>query len=218
MIMSDNTRPIPSEWAQSHRGSRIMVRQVDPSRTPPMFRESSSIAESTVTTTTATTAATTSIHLNAQGGVGKPTKKRTRASRKGPITLFNTDTANFRAMVQQYTGAPTAPMSSGSQTGAPVINFGLGGHGLGPYQGMMVPPSQNHLTLQQLHQHQQQQQQLLVLPRGGESLFSLGSNRPIGNMGISDGFLEGMPSYGQTSNDNNNELHFIREDRFRNQY
>jgi hypothetical protein len=34
--------------------------------------------------------------------VGKPARRRSRA----PVTLLNTDTANFRAMVQQFTGIP----------------------------------------------------------------------------------------------------------------
>lgn len=202
---------IPSEWLQSHYG-RTTGRQVDPPRSPPGDRSLIG-GESTIGTTTATTTTNTNMHVSAHGGIGKPTKRRSRASRKGPITLFNTDTANFRAMVQQYTGAPTVAISSsGSQPNPPTINFGFGGHGLGPYQGMMVPPSQTHPTLQQL-------QQQLGFQRGGESLFSLGNNnRASADMGISDGFLEGMSSYGETSNDHNNGLHFTREDRFRSQY
>lgn len=218
--MGDNMQ-IPSEWLQSHYG-RTIGRQVDRPRTPPgersSFRGESTLRTTMATTTTTTTNTDTStnininMHVNAHGGIGKPTKRRSRASRKGPITLFNTDTANFRAMVQQYTGAPTVAISSGSQPGLPTINFGFGGHGLGPYQGMMVPPSQTHPTLQQL-------QQPLVFQRGGESLFSLGNNnRASADMGISDGFLEGLSSYGQTSNDHNDGLHFAREDRFRSQY
>ncbi|XXG74458.1 hypothetical protein AAC387_Pa07g3171 [Persea americana] len=207
MVMADNSR-IPSEWAQSHYG-RTIGRPVDPLRTPPGERSSIG-GETSIRTSTATT--TTNMHVNARGGIGKPTKRRSRASRKGPITLFNTDTANFRAMVQQYTGAPAVAISSGSQPGPPTVNFGFGGRGLDPYQGMMVPPSQTHPTLQQL-------QQQLVLQRGGESLFSLGNNnRATSDMGISDGFLEGMSSYGQTSNEPNNGLHFTREDGFRSQY
>ncbi|XP_020575578.1 VQ motif-containing protein 22-like, partial [Phalaenopsis equestris] len=41
-----------------------------------------------------------------------PPRKRSRASRRAPTTLLNTDTANFRAMVQQFTGVPTGPYNN----------------------------------------------------------------------------------------------------------
>ncbi|KAI3707721.1 hypothetical protein L6452_26350 [Arctium lappa] len=51
--------------------------------------------------------------------VARPTntnnRRRSRASRKTPTTLLNTDTTNFRAMVQQFTGggnAGAAPLPS----------------------------------------------------------------------------------------------------------
>ncbi|XP_041989769.1 VQ motif-containing protein 22-like [Salvia splendens] len=43
-----------------------------------------------------------------QGRVAKPVRRRSRASRRTPTTLLNTDTANFRAMVQHFTGGPAA--------------------------------------------------------------------------------------------------------------
>ncbi|XP_019175374.1 PREDICTED: uncharacterized protein LOC109170630 isoform X2 [Ipomoea nil] len=46
--------------------------------------------------------------------VPKNSKKRTRASRRAPTTVLTTDTANFRQMVQEFTGIPTAPFSVGS--------------------------------------------------------------------------------------------------------
>ncbi|KAF6165542.1 hypothetical protein GIB67_006432 [Kingdonia uniflora] len=39
-------------------------------------------------------------------------KKRTRASRKAPTTVLTTDTSNFRAMVQEFTGIPAPPFSA----------------------------------------------------------------------------------------------------------
>nr|XP_043630778.1 uncharacterized protein LOC122602115 [Erigeron canadensis] len=58
------------------------------------------------TTITTTTSATTSSASNHLGRVIRPNniRKRSRISRRTPITLLNTDTTNFRAMVQQYTG------------------------------------------------------------------------------------------------------------------
>ncbi|KAH7683819.1 VQ domain-containing protein [Dioscorea alata] len=43
-------------------------------------------------------------------------KKRSRASRRAPTTVLTTDTSNFRAMVQEFTGIPTAPFSSSTST------------------------------------------------------------------------------------------------------
>ncbi|XP_077224908.1 uncharacterized protein LOC143858158 [Tasmannia lanceolata] len=39
------------------------------------------------------------------------TKKRSRASRRAPTTVLTTDTSNFRAMVQEFTGIPAPPFS-----------------------------------------------------------------------------------------------------------
>jgi hypothetical protein len=56
------------------------------------------------------------------GRVGKPpARRRSRASRRAPVTLLNTDTANFRAMVQQLTGVPPGPCGPGGEYGAPLV-------------------------------------------------------------------------------------------------
>ncbi|KAK1307940.1 hypothetical protein QJS10_CPA09g00572 [Acorus calamus] len=41
-------------------------------------------------------------------------KKRSRASRRAPTTVLTTDTTNFRAMVQEFTGIPAQPFSAAS--------------------------------------------------------------------------------------------------------
>ncbi|GAB2271217.1 hypothetical protein Dimus_006060 [Dionaea muscipula] len=46
-------------------------------------------------------------------------KKRTRGSRRAPTTVLATDTNNFRAMVQQYTGIPASPYSAISSSPYP---------------------------------------------------------------------------------------------------
>ncbi|CAH2076012.1 unnamed protein product [Thlaspi arvense] len=43
-------------------------------------------------------------------GVTKKAKKRSRASRRAPTTVLTTDTSNFRAMVQEFTGIPSPPL------------------------------------------------------------------------------------------------------------
>ncbi|KAG8056567.1 hypothetical protein GUJ93_ZPchr0002g26211 [Zizania palustris] len=40
-------------------------------------------------------------------------RKRTRASRRAPTTVLTTDTSNFRAMVQEFTGIPSPPFVAG---------------------------------------------------------------------------------------------------------
>ncbi|RZR84997.1 hypothetical protein BHM03_00011918 [Ensete ventricosum] len=60
------------------------------------------------------------------GRVARPSsRRRPRISRRAPVTMLNTDTANFRALVQQFTGVPSDPYSSGYQRGGgPVVTFG----------------------------------------------------------------------------------------------
>ncbi|KAH7652744.1 VQ domain-containing protein [Dioscorea alata] len=43
-------------------------------------------------------------------------KKRSRASRRAPTTVLTTDTSNFRAMVQEFTGIPTSPFATPSSS------------------------------------------------------------------------------------------------------
>ncbi|XP_071722032.1 uncharacterized protein [Rutidosis leptorrhynchoides] len=47
-------------------------------------------------------------------GVVRNPKKRSRASRRAPTTVLTTDTTNFRAMVQEFTGIPAPPFSATS--------------------------------------------------------------------------------------------------------
>ncbi|PKU74354.1 mucin-2-like [Dendrobium catenatum] len=46
----------------------------------------------------------------------RTSKKRSRASRRAPTTVLTTDTSNFRAMVQEFTGIPSPPFSSTSSS------------------------------------------------------------------------------------------------------
>ncbi|KAJ1377442.1 hypothetical protein SESBI_48898 [Sesbania bispinosa] len=51
--------------------------------------------------------------LSSSTNVVRNPKKRTRASRRAPTTVLTTDTSNFRAMVQEFTGIPAPPFSGG---------------------------------------------------------------------------------------------------------
>ncbi|KAL6888753.1 hypothetical protein ACP4OV_009779 [Aristida adscensionis] len=89
------------------------------------------------------------------GRVGKPARRRSRASRRAPVTLLNTDTSNFRAMVQQFTGIPSGPYGSG--VGGPVISFGAGagaGAGGADYGGAVpVRPAPTSAVMSFDHHH-----------------------------------------------------------------
>lgn len=94
--------------------------------------------------------------------IGKPAaRRRSRASRRAPVTLLNTDTANFRAMVQQFTGIPAPPAGA---FGAPVINFAAD-YGFPPSSAAVMSfdhqlhRSQHPAPLQEQLRRQQQQQQ-----------------------------------------------------------
>ncbi|KAG8063196.1 hypothetical protein GUJ93_ZPchr0003g16765 [Zizania palustris] len=64
----------------------------------------------------------------------KPPKKRPRASRRPPTTVLTTDTSNFRAMVQEFTGFPAPPFVA---TPPPAVRPRLLGGG-GP--STVLPP------------------------------------------------------------------------------
>ncbi|KAI3685377.1 hypothetical protein L6452_34619 [Arctium lappa] len=71
-------------------------------------------------------------HHHQVGVTTKNPKKRTRASRRAPTTVLTTDTTNFRQMVQEFTGIPTAPFSSSPFTRRLDLFADGGGGGLGP--------------------------------------------------------------------------------------
>lgn len=59
--------------------------------------------------------ATTTTGTSADQPITQPVrnpKKRSRASRRAPTTVLTTDTTNFRAMVQEFTGIPAPPFTS----------------------------------------------------------------------------------------------------------
>ncbi|KAJ6921741.1 VQ motif-containing protein 22-like [Populus alba x Populus x berolinensis] len=181
-IMSDN----PTDWSQFYQHN--LSNQVLPPLRP-MFRDRAADS-TTVTTTTINTSSvqnpmgssnsssSAGRHLSPEGRVAKPVRKRSRASRRTPTTLLNTDTTNFRAMVQQFTGGPSAPFASGSQINATNFGFALGAyrqaHHVNQPSPVMMPPAGYNLQYQQQQQQFQQQSQ-----HPSSYMFSL-SNSNIG--------------------------------------
>ncbi|XP_051152043.1 VQ motif-containing protein 22-like [Andrographis paniculata] len=93
------------------------------------------IAAVSSSTTTIAAAARSSLtpadHVHVHGRISKPIRRRSRASRRTPTTLLNTDATNFRAMVQQFTGGPAARFAAPH----------LPGGGTGSMFGFAVPPA-----------------------------------------------------------------------------
>ncbi|XP_047333681.1 uncharacterized protein LOC124937457 [Impatiens glandulifera] len=63
------------------------------------------------------------VNMTSRGRVSKPARRRKRVSSRTPTTVLSTDTRNFRAMVQQFTGGPLAdhdhPIVNSSSTTNP---------------------------------------------------------------------------------------------------
>ncbi|KAG9147789.1 hypothetical protein Leryth_003412 [Lithospermum erythrorhizon] len=99
-----------------------------------------------------------STNLSPEGRVSKPARRRSRASRRTPTTLVNTDPSNFRAMVQQFTGGPAAAYAAEPRYQMPGdgnISFGFG-----PNQQILNPTSVNAQQRRQQQQQQQHQRQV----------------------------------------------------------
>lgn len=71
---------------------------------------------SSVETANVVRASSSSAQPDHPPNVAKNPKKRTRASRRAPTTVLTTDTTNFRQMVQEFTGIPTAPFTGSPYT------------------------------------------------------------------------------------------------------
>lgn len=203
----------PGEWMQFYRNTFPDGPMIAPPRGLSMLGQIPAVSEATVVTTVASTIVLgplptggpgTSIgaHLPEDVLAERPaTRKRGRALRRAPTTVLNTDLTNFRAMVQQFTGAPTTPFSS--MLGRPdgrTVNSGF--ERPGGLEAMMVRPSetQHH---QQYHHQQQQQQNFQQLRQGEEEMFSMGRtdddffsglNNPRSNMEVTEEYLVSMSS------------------------
>ncbi|KAJ0975072.1 hypothetical protein J5N97_017037 [Dioscorea zingiberensis] len=68
-------------------------------------------------------------------------KKRSRASRRAPTTVLTTDTSNFRAMVQEFTGIPAAPFAASSSSPFPRSRLDIfSGRSSTFHDSLLAPP------------------------------------------------------------------------------
>ncbi|KAJ1383855.1 hypothetical protein SESBI_42994 [Sesbania bispinosa] len=160
MAMSD-TMSGPNDWLHFYEQSYTSG-QVLPS----------SVSDATAVTTTSSPPVGTPTQLSPEGRVSKPIRRRSRASRRTPTTLLNTDTTNFRAMVQQFTGGPSAPFAPTATSALPNLGFGFGSRP-GPVNpnGLMLASSGFHLEQQQQLYNQQNQQNYIYNREGGDNTF-----------------------------------------------
>ncbi|CAN6827900.1 unnamed protein product, partial [Brassica oleracea var. botrytis] len=100
-------------------------------------------------------------------GVTKKAKKRSRASRRAPTTVLMTETSNFRAMVQEFTGIPSPPLFNNSVVNTTRLNTFLGLSSssspnsynnnllLRPFAQQLLPTTSPLLSGSQIHQQYQ---------------------------------------------------------------
>ncbi|KAK6157054.1 hypothetical protein DH2020_011302 [Rehmannia glutinosa] len=122
----------------------------------------------------------------AKDEISKPIRRRSRASRRTPTTLLNTDATNFRAMVQRFTGGPAATFAARSQIpngGGATLNFmeHVNAAAARPAAGGFYVPYPNQLQ-------QQQQQHMFMMDvaamhggGGGGGPSSQAAARPPGS-------------------------------------
>ena len=207
----------PTEWIQFY-SQTYSGQAVPPSSStsdqPTLFPDRVSESPAVTAAVTGSSSPTAVNRSSPEGGrVSRPIRRRSRASRRTPTTLLNTDTTNFRAMVQQFTGGPSAPFAAaGSHHPAGfALGLGAGRQGFANPSAVMVPAAPAgyhhnfHLHHQQnLYQHQQQSQQYMFsgsaasAGAGHDNFFQrLSSGRPVSNMGVgssnntAEGFLLG---------------------------
>ncbi|XP_026380747.1 VQ motif-containing protein 22-like [Papaver somniferum] len=202
----------PSDWAQLY--SHTFAKQETPCREDrhPTFIMSDQIS-STTTGMAANSLSSTGSHMvgtnnmmsssairenfhlsyTPDGRVSKPSRKRTRVSaKKDHTTILNTDISNFRAMVQQFTGAPqSAFLSTSSLPGVNLsANYSMStydqqaGHQLHPYQ-QQQQQQQQQLMMQLLNNNNRNEQGLDI----GVSNVNKLHARTAAKMEKSDGFV-----------------------------
>ncbi|KAJ8532052.1 hypothetical protein K7X08_011975 [Anisodus acutangulus] len=193
--------PTPNNWVQFYQQGQ---HQRSPQIT--MFSDGR-VSDATVVTTTATSVISTPDHHHgpADGRVSKPIRRRSRASRQKPTTVLNTDTANFRAMVQQFTGGPVAP----SALQGAYLDFGS--HNI--HQQQIVNPVTTVNSCAYNIHFQQALRQNNQLPYMFSSLGGSSTRPPAAVQGRADDFLhtlnDNSSARSSPSNENKSENNFM---------
>ncbi|XP_074560556.1 uncharacterized protein LOC141816706 [Curcuma longa] len=118
-------------------------------------------------------------------------KKRTRASRRAPTTVINTETSNFRSMVQQFTGFPSPPFAAAAaaapQFQSPGLQLDLFGSSAAAVPQFLLRPSA---------------QKMIPSPASSSASPSLFDHfiarsnlAGIGNSSITSADVDGAPKY-----------------------
>ncbi|CAH8280871.1 unnamed protein product [Arabidopsis lyrata] len=124
-------------------------------------------------TNTNTTSPICSVPTDKKNGLAttRNPKKRSRVSRRAPTTVLTTDTSNFRAMVQEFTGNPSTPFTGlSSSSPFPRSRFDIFGSSssssrpMKPFPHKLISPStvNNHYLRPSSEYHHHQQQNLLL--------------------------------------------------------
>ncbi|PIN17259.1 hypothetical protein CDL12_10081 [Handroanthus impetiginosus] len=95
-----------------------------------------------------------------KGNIGKPIRRRSRASTRAPTTLLNANASNFRALVQQFTGCHSPPLPFGAYKGPINLNFAK---------------YKNYCSGKPRAQQQKQQEIRNLHEESDQSIFSFGS-------------------------------------------
>ncbi|XP_022870833.1 uncharacterized protein LOC111390078 [Olea europaea var. sylvestris] len=98
-------------WSKTLRSDPNSTDTVNPTLSSSPFIDSLGTLQSSIVSASTEPAAISGPSDNHNQAVRNP-KKRSRASRRAPTTVLTTDTTNFRAMVQEFTGIPELPFTS----------------------------------------------------------------------------------------------------------
>lgn len=191
----------PSDWAQFYQQNlttQMVSSGINPTSDPITIGSSNPHASGS----SGSVISSTQIQLSPEGRVSKPARRRSRASRRTPTTLLNTDTTNFRAMVQQFTGGPSAPFGSAGphHPGGPgPTTFSFGQLGVGGARQGHVNPNTVMLPPGYRLQYQQNQPWMISLSNNNSNQGEHPGYVHRGNMEMSDGFVMGNVSSSSSS-------------------
>ncbi|KAG6485612.1 formin-like protein 6 [Zingiber officinale] len=117
-------------------------------------------------------------------------KKRTRASRRAPTTVINTETSNFRSMVQQFTGFPSPPFAGAAaspQFQSPGLQLDLFGSSPAAVPQFLLRPSAQKMIPSPASSS--------ASPSLFDHIIARSNVASIGNSSITSADVDGAPNY-----------------------